>query len=102
MNSVFSRLGFWLLMLALLCTVRAQSGATGAITGRVFNPANGEYLRNAEVRIEGTALVVISEEGGYYRITNAPAGDVNVIASYIGHEPATARVTVTAGAAATH
>ena len=81
----------------------AQAAAsTGTIAGRVFNPSTGEYIRNAEVRLQGTALAAVSEEGGYYRITNAPAGEATVLATYIGHEPASARVTVAAGATATH
>ena len=72
------------------------------IIGRVFNPATGEYIRNAEVRIEGTQQVAISEEGGYYRLTNSPLGEVTVVATYTGHESATARLTVSAGSPATH
>ena len=68
----------------------------------MFNPSNGEYLRNAEVRVQGTPLVVVSEEGGHYRITNAPVGQATVVASYLGHETATATVSVAAGATATH
>src|SRR5256885_201103 len=64
---------------------------TGAITGRVFNPATGEYIRNAEVRIEGTQQVARSEGSGYYRLDNAPAGEVTVTATYTGHESATAK-----------
>src|SRR5437016_5681653 len=62
----------------------AQSG-TGAITGRVFNPATGEYIRNADVRIEGTPQVAHTEDGGYYRLLNAPAGSVKLVATYTGH-----------------
>jgi TonB-dependent receptor len=90
------------LLLALPFTARAQSAATGTIAGRVFNPANGEYLRNAEVRIAGTPLVAIAEEGGYYRLTNVPPGEVTVVATYLGHEGATTKIPVTAGASVTH
>ena len=31
---------------------------TGSISGRVFNPASKEYVRNAEVRLEGDRLVL--------------------------------------------
>ncbi|MSU49291.1 MAG: TonB-dependent receptor [Opitutus sp.] len=86
-------------LLALPLAALAQ--ATGSISGRVFNPANGEYIRNAEVRIDGTRQVAISEDGGYYRLTNAPAGPVTLTATYTGHQTATATLIVTPGTAAT-
>ena len=43
--------------------VNAQS--TGTITGRVYNPATKEFVRDAEVRIEGTGLLTATGDGGY-------------------------------------
>src|SRR5882724_9500154 len=91
-----------LLALTFALTAFAQSTTTGLITGRVLNPATGEYIRNIEVRIEGTQQVAISEEGGYYRLTDAPAGETTIVASYTGHQSATAHLTVTAGTTSTH
>ena len=34
----------------------AQSANTGALQGRVFDEARGEYLENARVTVEGTQL----------------------------------------------
>src|SRR5687768_9409901 len=51
----------------------AQTPATGVITGRVFNPNTGQYLRNAQVRIEETGRSAISESGGEFRISGVPA-----------------------------
>jgi iron complex outermembrane receptor protein len=79
----------------------AQSGATGAISGRVFNPATGEYIRNAEVRIEGTQQRTLTEDGGVYRIANAPAGNQTVVVHYTGYDTAQATVAVPAGGEAT-
>src|SRR5205085_1992132 len=78
----------------------AQAG-TGAITGRVFNPATGEYIRNADVRIEGTQQVAHTEDGGYYQLHNAPAGSVKITATYTGHESVTAQVKVAPGSTVT-
>jgi iron complex outermembrane recepter protein len=88
-----------LAILALPLAVLAQ--ATGTITGRVLNPATNEYIRNAEIRIEGTNLVASSEEGGYYRLFNVPPGSQKIVATYPGAEAVTATVNVSAGATAT-
>ncbi len=86
---------------ALALTVHAQTGGTGVVTGRISNPATGEYVRNAEVRVQGTNLETATEEGGYYRLGNVPAGQATIVASYPGADPITATITVTPGAMAT-
>ncbi|MGH1560701.1 STN domain-containing protein [Caulobacter segnis] len=44
---------------------QASTGA-GVVRGRVLNTATGEYVRNAEVRVEGTSIVSISEDGATF------------------------------------
>jgi iron complex outermembrane receptor protein len=65
----------------------AQSGA-GVVRGRVLNTATGEYVRNAEIRVEGTTIAAFSEDGGDFRLTGVPAGDVTVIVKYTGLQEA--------------
>ncbi len=79
----------------------AQNSATGVITGRIFNPATGEYVRNAQVSIEGTTRSVASEGGGTYLLPDVPPGPVNVRVTYTGYTTATAAVSVTAGGTTT-
>src|SRR3954470_14288782 len=95
------RLTVGILALVLSIAGFAQTG-TGTITGRILNPATGEYIRNADVRIEGTPQVAHSEDGGYYEFHNAPIGTVKLTATYTGHESVTAEVNVTPGAKVTH
>ena len=80
--------------------INSTSADRGMIRGRVFNPTTGEYIRNAEIRADGTPLVAISEEGGFFRLTNVPAGTVSLTATYTGHDPVRASVNVSAGAVA--
>jgi iron complex outermembrane recepter protein len=80
----------------------AQSGASGSIQGRVLNTASGEYVRDAQVRIEGTDTVAVSEDGGYYHLADVPAGPVKLNVTYTGYLPATATVTVLPGQTATY
>ncbi len=58
-------IGLCFLLAATVPALVAQSTA-GSITGRIFNPATGEYVRNAEIRLQGTEQVAYSEEGGVY------------------------------------
>ena len=44
--------------------IAAAQSATGSVSGRIYNPATREYVRNAEVRLAGTALLTESESDG--------------------------------------
>jgi len=44
----------------------AQTGNVGSVSGRVFNPATGDYFRNAEISISGTALTAVSDDNGAF------------------------------------
>jgi iron complex outermembrane receptor protein len=78
----------------------AQNSGSGAITGRVFNPATGEYVRNAEVRLEGTNQLVTTESDGSFVLNNVPAGAATIAVSYTGYRTATQKVDVASGGTA--
>src|SRR5687767_8775115 len=69
----------------------------GAVSGRVFNPATGEYVRNAEVRVSGTDRLVVTDDSGSFRIPDLPAGTAMLSVSFTGYNTATARVAVQPG-----
>jgi TonB-dependent receptor len=94
-------LGWLLAAVGLPPAVFAQSAATGRVVGRVFNPGTGEYVRNAEIRVQGAQNTVYSEEGGVYQLDNVPAGSATLEVAFSGYQTARAAVTVTAGAAVT-
>lgn len=95
-----------LLSLALcaiaLVSLRAQSTNPGTIVGHVFNPATQQYVRNAEIRVEGTDLVGYSGDDGSFAIANVPPGQRTLMLTYTGYtaEPVTLRLEP--GATATH
>ncbi|HEY1107637.1 MAG TPA: TonB-dependent receptor, partial [Opitutaceae bacterium] len=89
------------LSLGLAAAALAQAPQTGVISGRVYNPATGEYVRSAEVRIQGTDQIAVTDGSGYYSLRNAPAGAATVVVSYTGYEPTTNSVTVAPGGAVT-
>ena len=87
-------------LLALAPALQAQTSAA-AITGRVFNPASGEYIRNAQIRVESTGEVISSEDGGNYRISPVAPGPVKLVVTYTGFRTITTTVQVAPGATVT-
>ncbi len=78
-------------------TARAQVAATGTIEGRVFDPRRGEYLENARLTVEGTALQAFTDGIGTYRLAGVPAGTVKVRVFFTGLGTHTETVVVGAG-----
>jgi TonB-dependent receptor len=90
-----------LLTLATGLPMAQAQGTTGTIRGRVFNPATAQYVRNAEIRVQGTDRIAYSEEGGNYELTNLAAGEVTLIVSFTGYKVISITVPVSAGQTAT-
>jgi TonB-dependent receptor len=75
----------------------AQTASTGTVSGRVFNPRTGEYVRNAEVRVEGSTQEAVTGTGGTFRLSNVPAGMAELVVYYVGEEKARSSTQVVAG-----
>ena len=88
-------------LLVVLPGMAAPAPGSGTVIGRVFNAATREYVRNAEVRVEGTGQMAYTEEAGFYRLDGVPAGEVRLAVAYTGSLTATARVQLAAGGTAT-
>jgi iron complex outermembrane receptor protein len=103
-NSI-SRRFLMLLAWAVCCLIpaalHAQTPATGTVQGRVYNPVSKEYVRNAEVRLEGTNQVTYTENDGSFQFINVPAGTVEISVTYTGYNPVKESFTVTSGQIAT-
>ena len=83
---------------ALLATgTTFAQAATGTVSGRIYNPATREYVRNAQVRITGTDLLTESEADGSFTFSAVPAGTVTLQVTYTGYTAAPDIFTVTAG-----
>ncbi|MDB6115736.1 MAG: hypothetical protein JWQ62_2681, partial [Lacunisphaera sp.] len=103
MNRILPRLVLLAgLALAFVSPSRAQSGGTGTVTGHVFNAVNKEYVRDAEVHVEGTNITVGTEQGGYFNLSRVPAGKVTLTVTYTGFSPTTAEVELAPGESVTH
>jgi TonB-dependent receptor len=94
------------LVLAILAgagaAARAQPSTTGTLTGRVFNPATGEHVHNAEVRLEATGALATTEYDGTYRLDGVPPGTATVVVSYSGYPSVHATVEITSGQRVVH
>ncbi|AWI09689.1 TonB-dependent receptor domain-containing protein [Ereboglobus luteus] len=88
-------------LLVALPSAQAQSAGTGSVSGRVFNPATAEYIRNAQVRALQTSETTLSESGGFYQLTHLPPGEVVIEMSYVGFQTVRSTVTIVAGQTAT-
>lgn len=83
-------------------THAAESAGHATIEGRIFNATTGEYVRNADVRVQGAGQQAYSQQGGRYRLVGVPSGQVTVVVSYAGYPPVTSVVSVSPGQAVTH
>lgn len=85
------------MMLALLATVAlalvlatlADASTTGIISGVVTDSETGAKLSGVNVVIKGTNLSTVTDENGYYVITNVPPGTYQVKVSLVGYGEAT-------------
>ena len=93
------------LFLALYSLLTSSLGAqatTGAIEGRVFNPATGSYVERVRLTVAGTTLETFTDADGNYRLAGVPAGTAQVLAFRTGLSPSTTTVTIAAGGIAQH
>ncbi|HEY1109104.1 MAG TPA: carboxypeptidase-like regulatory domain-containing protein, partial [Opitutaceae bacterium] len=85
-----------LALLLLPQAALAQSG-TGTIQGRVYNPATQQYVKDADVRLEGTNQATSTESDGSFTFSRVPAGTATVVVNYTGYTTARETFTVSAG-----
>src|SRR5258708_28148038 len=88
--------------LALTFAASALAQSTGTITGHVFNAVNKEFVRDAEIHVEGTNITVPSETSGAFTLARVPAGEVTVTVNYTRLPPTSAKIVVSAGATVAH
>jgi TonB-dependent starch-binding outer membrane protein SusC len=79
-------------MLALLLAT-AVMGQRGTVTGVVSDRQTGETLPGANILIQGTTTGTVTDFEGLYSLT-VPAGEVTLVASFIGYEQLVVTITV--------
>jgi len=97
-QTALRRAKFSLLLLGWIAMcLPAWAQGTGTVQGRVFNPASGSYVRNAEVRLEGTQQVTFTEGDGSFQFLNVMVGSTTITVTFTGYNTAKETFTVTAG-----
>ena len=69
---------------------------SGAISGSVQDPAGGVF-KGARVELQPLNRQAITDDQGQFRISNVPAGQYTLTASYVGFDPYKTTVNVAAG-----
>jgi len=91
------------LLLVWLCTcfgLSALAQEAGLVTGSVVDRSQGLSLPGATLRLSPGDHYTVSNQFGRFEFLGVPAGNYTVTITYLGYEPATREVTVTAGRAA--
>lgn len=97
----------WLRVIVLFSVLLAaatigfgQAAAPGVIEGRVFNESSGSYLQNARVTIDGSTREVFTDQFGFFRFSDVPAGSARLKVFYTGLPTQERAVDVAAGSRA--
>ena len=85
----------WSVSMAPGLSVQAQE--SGTVSGVIYDSETGEGLAGTNVMLEGTVLGASTDENGAFKITNVPAGNYTMIATFIGYKTSTRELTVIPG-----
>ena len=78
-----------LLCFFLLFSVNAFAQNQGDLLGRVIDGETGFGLEGATIQIENSGFYTITDQNGYFEITEIPTSSFNVTASFIGFKSLT-------------
>ncbi len=78
-----------------------ESSQRGVVRGRVTDAA-GVPIVGAAISVTGTAMNTITDSRGEYYLANVPVGPIELVASSVGYDESTTRLSVGTGAPAQH
>lgn len=78
--------------------LQAQSPSPGSISGTVSDTSSAVGLKGAKIAVLGTGLETYTGGDGRYVLAAVPAGDREIMVSYLGYETKHATATVPVGA----
>lgn len=80
-----------------LCNPFVNGQQTGKISGTLLDASNNDPLYFANISIMGSSIGGVSNEEGFFTITNVPAGEHQLSLQYVGYKSVEVTVTVKAG-----
>lgn len=87
-----------LLLLAFMLGLSTLTVAqAGLVRGNVYDKDTGEPVIYCNVYIDGTTIGATTDINGFYTLTDVPAGDQVVKATYIGYDTASVDINVRSG-----
>jgi TonB-dependent receptor len=96
MRRILSSTFLFLACFCLIGTLSFAQSAKGSLSGRVADKADA-VLQGAQVELLPRAGTATTDEQGEFNFTNLAPGTYTVMISYVGFEPFTQDVTITAG-----
>ncbi len=77
-----------LFLILFSISLKAQASSTSTISGFVYDKSTGETLIGTNVYLKDSHLGSITNNNGYFVISNVPVGKQKLIASYVGYKTA--------------
>lgn len=88
-----TRLVGWITFSLFLGSCLLAFGQTTAVlTGYVTDAATGKPMQFANVYVNGRMQGAVTDEKGAYALAALPLGSVEIVASFVGYEPATQKI----------
>ena len=84
-----------MLSVAAVAVTDSNEANLGTMRGRIVDNSN-QVLPGATVMIENLHTGVVSDANGFYTIPNLKPGVYTVKVSYVGYQPTTAKLTISA------
>lgn len=86
---------FVLPLLLFSMSLVAQKG--GTVRGNVYDADTGEPILFGTVLLSGTTIGTNTDENGFFSIGGVPAGNYNLVATYIGYDSVSIAITIREG-----
>ncbi len=89
------------LFAVLIALASPAFAANGQISGSVSSKSTGNALQGASVHLPGLDRTTLTDSSGHFVLSDVPAGEVSVVASYSGFDEMSQQVTVSGSDTAT-
>lgn len=83
-----------LLLFFVITITQSLSAQRTIVRGNVYDAADGNGIISGTVWIKGTKIVTVTDEHGFYNITDAPSGEQQIVFSYVGYDTVTTVVNI--------